>query len=180
MIYEPAEDSFLLKKYIKDYAKGRVLDMGTGSGIFALEAKKHVKDVVAVDINEEAVRMVRGKGVNAYLSDLFSNVKGKFDLIMFNPPYLPLERDYCGIKFSVKDFNYVNDIALVGGKLGHETMEKFLKKVGKYLEENGKILLAVSSLTPKVEEIIKENGFKFKLLESKRIFFEELKVYLCW
>lgn len=180
MIYEPAEDSFLLKKYIKDYAHGRVLDMGTGSGIFVLEAKKYSKNVVGVDINEDAVRLVRSKGVNAYLSDLFSNVKGKFDLIMFNPPYLPLEKDYCGIKFTEKDFNYVNDIALVGGKYGHETMERFFKKVKKYLNSGGKILLACSSLTPKVEEIITSNGFKFKILEKKRIFFEELKVYLCW
>jgi release factor glutamine methyltransferase len=180
MIYEPAEDSFLLKKYIKKYAHGRVLDMGTGSGIFALEAKKFCKNVVAVDVNEEAVKLTRSKGVNAYLSDLFSNVDGKFNLIMFNPPYLPLERDYCGIKFSVEDFNYINDVALVGGKHGHETLERFFKRVRKYLDVDGKVLLAVSSITPKVEEIITSNGFKFKLLESKRVFFEELKVYLCW
>lgn len=180
MIYEAKEDSFLICKFIKDYAKGRVLDMGTGSGVLAIEAVKYSSKVEACDVNREAVEFVRKKGVNAYYSDLFSNVRGKFDLIMFNPPYLPLEREYCGIKMSEKDFNYANDIALVGGKKGYETLAKFFKNVRKFLEKDGKVLIVVSSLTPKVEEILKKNKFKFKILEKKRIFFEELKVYLCW
>ena len=57
MIYKPREDSKLLAKYVKKYAKGLVLDIGTGSGIQALEAakKKNVKKVVAVDIQKEVV-----------------------------------------------------------------------------------------------------------------------------
>jgi methylase of polypeptide subunit release factors len=39
-IYEPQEDSFLLQKVLKEYAFGRVLDMGTGSGIQALTAMR--------------------------------------------------------------------------------------------------------------------------------------------
>ena len=178
MIYEAKEDSFLICKFIKDYAKGRVLDMGTGSGVLALEAMKYSDDVEACDVNKKAVDFARKKGVNAYYSDLFSS--GKFNLIMFNPPYLPLERDYCGIKFGVEDFNYVNDVALVGGKKGYETLAKFFGKARKFLIKDGKVLIVVSSLTPKVEEIISKNGFKFKILGKKRIFFEELKVYLCW
>ena len=56
MIYEPREDSFLLQKYVKKYSKGRVLDMGTGSGIQALTALEKTKCVVAVDINEETLQ----------------------------------------------------------------------------------------------------------------------------
>ncbi len=179
MIYEAAEDSLLLKKFIKKYAKGRVLDMGTGSGVLALEAMKYSK-VEACDINKKAVKLVKSKGVKAYFSDLFSNVKCKFDLIMFNPPYLPLEVDYCGIKFKGKDLGYINDKALVGGKKGYETLEKFFKDVRKFLKPKGKVLIVVSSLTPRVEEILNEANFKFKILGRKRIFFEELKVYLCW
>ena len=54
MIYEPAEDSYLLQKLVRQYAIGRVLDMGTGSGIQALTAieSPNSREVIAVDINE--------------------------------------------------------------------------------------------------------------------------------
>lgn len=74
-----------------------VLDMGTGSGVCAIFAAKYAARVVAVDINPAAVRCA---GINALLNhvedkvdvrygDLFSSVRGeKFDLILFNPPFL--------------------------------------------------------------------------------------------
>ena len=56
-MYEPQEDSFLLQKQVKKYAKGIVLDMGTGSGILAVEAAKSQKvvKVYAVDIDNVAI-----------------------------------------------------------------------------------------------------------------------------
>jgi len=74
-----------------------VLDMGTGSGVCAVFAASHARRVVAVDINEAAVRCA---DINARLNhlehkidvrqgDLFAPVQGeKFDLILFNPPFL--------------------------------------------------------------------------------------------
>ena len=61
MIYEPAEDSFLIQKYVKQYAHGRVLDMGTGSGILAMTALDKTKDVLAVDIYEPAIDELKKK-----------------------------------------------------------------------------------------------------------------------
>src|SRR3989344_8622037 len=91
MIYEPHEDSFLLVKQIKKLSKDKkVLDMGTGFGILAETAlKSGARDVLAVDINEGVVSYVMSKGIKAKISNLFSNVNEKFDLIVFNPPYLP-------------------------------------------------------------------------------------------
>ena len=43
-VYEPREDSLIVKVHIKDYAKGRVLDIGTGSGILAEEAKRYADE----------------------------------------------------------------------------------------------------------------------------------------
>ena len=91
MIYKPREDSFLLQKHVRKYAQGKVLDMGAGSGIQAITALEKTKDVLAVDINPKAVEELKKKNINAKVSDLFSNVKGKFDLIVFNPPYLPAD-----------------------------------------------------------------------------------------
>lgn len=161
MVYEPREDSFLLAKYVRKYAKGRVLDIGTGSGVQAETALEKTKNVLAVDIDKEAVKEVRKKGIKAKVSDLFSNVNGKFDLIIFNPPYLPNEEKF-------------KDIALDKGKV----IEKFFSQAKKYLKKDGKILIVVSSLTGDIEKIMKENGFKFKCLEEQKFFFEKLLVYL--
>jgi len=72
----------------------------------------------------------------------------------------------------------VNDIALVGGKHGWETIDRFLKDAKKYLSEDGRILLSFSSLSGDVETIMKRYNYNFKKLGEKRIFFEVLFVYL--
>ena len=178
MIYEPNEDSFLLRNFVLEYAHGKVLDMGTGSGIQAEAALKKASEVLAADINPEAVSFCQDKGIQAIQSDLFENVEGKFDVIIFNPPYLPLEREYAGITFTEEDFNYVNDIALVGGKHGWETIDRFLQQAKLYLKKDGKILLSFSSLSGGVESFMEKYGYKFKKIGEQRIFFEELYVYL--
>src|SRR3989344_4864863 len=116
MIYEPREDSFLLAKYVEKYAKGKILDIGTGSGIQAAAARKHSDDVTAVDIDEEAVEFAKSKGINAFKSDLFENVEGKYDLIIFNPPYLPEEEN--------EDYEISRQVS--GGKTGNEIFERFM------------------------------------------------------
>jgi len=170
MIYEPAEDSFLLQKYVEKYASGKVLDIGSGSGIQAEAALKKTKNILAVDINKESVKLLKKKGINAKYSDLFSNVKGKFDLIIFNPPYLPEEEK--------EDLE--TKLVTTGGKYGYEILGRFFKDTKKFLNKNGKILIVFSSLTnkKKVDSLIKKYGFKFKLLEEKGLFFERLYVYL--
>jgi len=174
MVYEPAEDSELLKKYVKKYAFGSVLDMGTGSGIQAIEAskKKKVNAVLGIDIDKKVVKELKKIKTNSKIkikrSDLFSAVNGKFDTIIFNPPYLPQDKG-------------VEDLALYGGKKGWEISKRFFDKVGNFLEANGKILFLFSSLTDKkrIEEIISENLFVFKELGRVKLpFFEELYVYL--
>lgn len=168
MIYEPAEDSYLLEEQVKKYAKKgmKVLDIGTGSGIQALAAKE--ANVLALDINQECVDFVKKKGINCIKSDLFENVKGKFDLIIFNPPYLPEEEE------EPED----SKLLTTGGKKGNEILEKFFSQVKNYLNKDGKILIVFSSLTPDVDKIIKKYGFKHKELAKQKIPFEMLYVYL--
>lgn len=180
MIYEPNDDSFLLKEFVLQYAYGSVLDMGTGSGIQAEAALTKTSNVIAVDINPEVVSHCQRKGIHTVRSDLFEKVPDRFDVIIFNPPYLPEERDYCGILMTQEDFTYVNDVALVGGKHGWETIDRFLKDAQNHLYQDGKILLSFSSLSGNVLDIIQHYGYHFKLLGEKRIFFEVLSVYLLW
>lgn len=73
----------------------RVLDMGTGSGINALVAATKSGDVVAVDVNPSAVRAAADNAernnlaarIDVRQSDVFATVTGKFDLILFDPPF---------------------------------------------------------------------------------------------
>jgi len=179
-IYEPAEDSFLLKKYIKKYSKGIVLDIGTGTGILAEEAasSKKVVKIFGVDINEEAIkhciRNQKSKKIIFAMSDLFSLFKRdrrymgtKFDTIIFNPPYLPTDKK-------------AKDIALDGGEKGYELLCKFLHECKKFLKPKGKILIIFSSLTgkEKLDNFLMRNYWRFKELEKKHVFFENLYVYL--
>ena len=174
-MYLAREDSFLLLEQVKRHAKGKVLDIGTGSAIQALRAadKKEVSSVLAVDIDRKVVselkKIIHTQKITLNHSDLFSNVHQKFDTIIFNPPYLPRTEEDCGIK----------DPALFGGKEGWEIIEKFFRQASKYLNEGGIILLVFSSFTgkEKVDEIITENGFNFEELNRQHIFFEDLFVY---
>ena len=91
-VYQPAEDTFLLIRSAtaEVHADDVVIEIGTGSGAVAGAVQKIAPKTLAVDINPHAVAHAREvNGVTAVRSDLFSAVSGKFDLILFNAPYLP-------------------------------------------------------------------------------------------
>lgn len=171
VMYEPREDSFLLKKHIKDYAKGSVLEIGTGSGVLAKEASNYAKKVLAVDINKEAIKYAiknnDNKNISYLYSDMFRNVWLKYDLIICNPPYLPEDKSN-------------PDVALDGGKKGWEWSEKFFSKINRHLKKDGKVLFLFSSLTKKdkIDELIHGYGLEFKQINEESHFFEKLYVYV--
>lgn len=175
-IYQPAEDSYLLQRHVREYALGRILDIGTGSGIQALTAitNPNAQQVIAVDANPEAVAAlehhIKTKGIRKLKvlhSNLFSHVPGKFNLIIFNPPYLPQDKG-------------VEDKAIYGGKKGWEISAQFFQEASAHLFPDGKILFLFSSLTNKerINDILAKNLFEFTELEKEKIAFEELYLYL--
>ncbi|MBW2994829.1 methyltransferase [Candidatus Woesearchaeota archaeon] len=172
-MYEPQEESFMLREEVRKHAKGRFLDMGTGSGILAQAAQEcpKVTEILAVDLNVRAVRYVRKLGINAVKSDLFKKVTGKFDTIVFNAPYLPAD---------VREKKDEHSMAVCGGKKGYEITERFFNQVSLHLAPDGIILLLFSSLTnkKKIDQIIKDRLFESKLLLDKRYFFENVYIYL--
>ncbi|MEK6909123.1 MAG: HemK2/MTQ2 family protein methyltransferase [Nanoarchaeota archaeon] len=170
LVYQPAEDSYLIESTIKKYAKNKsVLDICTGSGILAIKAlESGAKSVTAVDINQDALDSIKEKRIKKIKSNIFSKVNKKFDLIICNPPYLPEN----------KQEDKESRLATTGGKKGDEFILKLLKQAKKYLENNGIILLLVSSLTPmkRINNLLEKNKLKSKVIDSKNFFFEKLEV----
>ena len=155
-------------KHVEELVRGRVLDLGTGSGIQAVAAslKPDVEYVLAVDINPEAVEAAKERATHAgviskirfLVSDLFTNVKERFDWIIFNPPYLPTEGD-------------IDDLTWVGGENGGKTIERFLEGAKSHLLLSGSILMIVSSETGLKKS---DYGYVWSVLEEKALFFETL------
>ncbi|MBW2981611.1 DUF2431 domain-containing protein [Candidatus Woesearchaeota archaeon] len=175
-IYEPREDTFLILKEVKRYAQGRVLDVGTGSGILAIEAAKAADYVAGVDVNKKALDYAKKKAaglknIKFIHSDLFKKLKKqKFDLIIFNPPYLPEKKD---------EPKWLKT-QITGGKKGYEILERFFSEASNYLNPEGKILVLFSTLTKvdKVHEILENSVFNYQKLAEESFDFESLFVYL--
>jgi release factor glutamine methyltransferase len=146
-VYEPAEDSFFFAENLDVKVGERVLDMGTGSGILGVIATGKASEVVAVDVNPCAVRCAKANAmVNnarskmAFVeSDLFAslNEETRFDVILFNAPYLPIEDETDGSLVSV---------AWNGGETGRNVIDRFIGEVSDYLSPDGRVFLMQSNL----------------------------------
>jgi release factor glutamine methyltransferase len=174
-VYEPSEDSFLLAEAALSQIKDseNILEIGCGSGIISAVIKAKTKaKIVGIDINPYAAACTKGNGVEAIIGDLLSCVKGKFDMILFNPPYLPA---LTGKEEITKDWIKV---AIDGGYDGRRIINRFLMDVGTHLVENGRILMLVSSLTG-IEEVKSKMKSLNYIVEEKaheRFMFEQLTV----
>ncbi len=152
-IYEPHEDSFLMSKILKkeipkilkEKPKLKFLEIGSGSGInlqTALKSKIKKQNIFSCDINKKAVEYCKNLGFNCILSNLFKKIpEQKFDIIIFNPPYLPEDKN------EPKE----SKLATTGGKHGNEITIKFLKQAKDYLAKNGRIFLITSSLSKEID-----------------------------
>ena len=87
---------------------------------------------------------------------------GKFDLIVFNPPYLPKD----------KREPLDSQIITTGGKEGNEIINKFIRQSKKHLGKKGVIFLLVSSYTGKINF----GSFREKIVKKKNLFFETISV----
>jgi len=171
-VYEPAEDTFLLRDAALAEVRpdDRVLEVGCGSGAVAAALLGRAASVVATDINPHAVRAARALGVETARTDLAAGLRGPFDLVVFNPPYLPTAPEE-----RIDDWL---EYALDGGPTGRETIERFAADVGRVLARYGRILLLVSSLTgpAEVQKIFTGLGYIVLLAAKERVEGEDLIV----
>jgi release factor glutamine methyltransferase len=160
-------DSLLLAKNVLKEVKetDSVLDLGTGTGIQGIFAAPKAKKVTCVDINSEAVKCAKLNAkknnltdkMNIFESNLFSNIKDKFDLIIFNPPFR---------WFKPRDI-------LERGELdeNYQTLVKFFREVRNYLTENARILLVFSDSgdIKYLEELINKNKFNYEIIDKEKL-----------
>ena len=156
-VYEPAEDSHLLAIAAANRIDGDdlVLDLGTGTGYVAsLIGERTGARVVGADLNPHACRRAAANGIEAVRSDLVSPFRGgRFDAVVFNPPYLPTAPD--------AEWDDWMERALSGGRTGREVIEPFLDAASRVLAPDGVIYLLVSSFTgvDAVREYAADRGF---------------------
>ena len=185
-VYEPAEDSELLINNLTEVKNKTVLDVGTGTGIQAINAlKQGAKKVIGIDINPYAIETAKeniklnkldNNKISFIEGDLFNtiNSEDKFDVILFNAPYLPTAEEEKLEKY----LNYAFD----GGIDGRKVLDRFIKEVDNHLKENGVIQIVQSSLTgaPKTIKLLNEHGFKAEKTASMKFPYEELQIITGW
>ncbi len=175
-VYIPAEDSYLLAENLEIKPDQSVLEIGTGSGIVAMYASRLSNNVTVTDINFDACELARKnfedngiEGIEILFGNLFEPVENrKFDVILFNTPYLPTEEG------EVLDdtINYAFD----GGLNGRKVIDLFLDEVSNHLNDGGIVQMIQSSLSGNEETLQKfdEMGFIAEIKASEHFFFEDI------
>jgi release factor glutamine methyltransferase len=163
-----AEHLFIPKEAI-------VLDIGTGSGILAIFAANKARKVIATDINPYAIRNTRincklnklSDKIRVHRGKLFSPLKEKVDIILFNPPYFPLQPKtyfeaalYCGRNYRV--------------------LRKFLAEARQHLKPQGFIQLSLSSYMNLnlMHKLFKKHRLRPIVVARKFLFFEIIYLYI--
>lgn len=153
-VYQPEADTFLLlEAALREVRPGdRVIEVGTGTGLIASRLVSPTR-IVATDINPHAVQSARERGADVLRTDLVAGIRGPFDLVLFNPPYLPTRPEE-----RIADWL---EYALDGGLSGRDVIERFAGDAGRVLAPGGRILLLVSELTglSEVTALFARQGF---------------------
>lgn len=164
--YFPAEDTVLILKSIGD-GNGNFLDVGTGTGIVGIGAALKGYAVVSTDIDMDCLRAAaenaeaNGAAVGFVRCDLAGALRGPFDIIAFNPPYLPEEG--------------LPDRQLTGGERGFELALRLLYQARDLLSEKGRVLIVLSSMSS-IGEFARLAGRDWKITtaDSVKLNFETL------
>ena len=166
------ETEFLVEKaveIIKTKGYKMALDVGTGSGCIAcMVAKLTDCQIIGLDVSNDALNTALDNASRLNLfnkaifrkSDVFSNVKPResFDIIISNPPYIPLS-EKTGIQ---KEVTFDPDLALyTSDEKGLEFYDKITKNSPDILNAGGYLLFELGyGQSEDVRKIMEDNGFK--------------------
>ena len=171
-VYPPGDDTFLLIDAL-EVGQNTVLEVGTGSGIVAIYCASRGARVTCTDINPYAVALARqnaasnGVDIAVVEADMFEGIRGRFEIVIFNPPYLPTSSD------DITGDRWL-DASINGGPDGLEPARRFLDGLACHLEPPGRAYLITSSLS--CSELLPPEGLRVRQLASRKLEFELLTV----
>jgi len=163
LIPRPETELIVEKVLQEDFSS--ILEIGTGSGAIAIALAKQMKNVKikATDISEEALNTARQNAelnnvsINFVQSDIFENIKNKYDIIVSNPPYIS-KKEYNNLAPEIKD--YEPEISLLAEEEGLFYYKKILANAKDYLTDIGKIYFEIGyDQAKRVKKFALENGF---------------------
>lgn len=158
----PRPETEMLADYaVKSIEEGdKVLDLCTGSGCIAVSIAKNCLpkrvSVTASDLSDAAIMLAKENArynsvsIDFVQSDLFTNVHGRYNLIVCNPPYIK-SSEIPNLQREVKNFE--PKIALDGGDDGLDFYRRISKSIRSYLAKDGILLLECGE--GQAEEILK-------------------------
>lgn len=145
--------------------KDSILDIGTGSGAIALSLAKNIENtyVIGSDIEDNALSLALEnkeftgiENVDFVKSDLFNNIKGKFDLIISNPPYIN-KKNYEDLD---KELYFEPKSALYGGEDGLYFYREIIRNACKFLTDKGHLVFEIGYDQKNVlNRLLLEQGF---------------------
>src|ERR1051326_6063897 len=137
-MYAPGDDSLMLLECIKAYSGRAALEIGVGSCLIADSLRQNFETVIGTDIDIEAIRFCKSHGSRVHLicCDAATALRGSFDLIVSNPPYLP--NDYARQENASR-----SDRTIYGGPTGIEVTMHFIQSAYLLLAPAGKMLFVI-------------------------------------
>ena len=161
------DTEILVEEILNSLGPGQsLLELCTGSGCIAVSVKKNRPDVsvTASDISKEALAVAEKNGeklgaeVQWAWSDLFSEIREKYDMIAANPPYIETE-EIETLEPEVRDFE--PRLALDGDRDGLSFYRRILSEAGDHLNPGGKLLVEIGAAEKDaVSRLFREVGFK--------------------
>ncbi|TES95949.1 peptide chain release factor N(5)-glutamine methyltransferase [Patescibacteria group bacterium] len=170
------------KKKAETQARIKIIDIGTGSGCIAVTIQKAIQEkfpqlkdkveIHASDISLGALTVAETnlkkhglqEKIKLHQSDLFKNIKGKFDLICANLPYLS-KKDYSLVDQEIK--NYEPKKSLKGGDEGVDLYLKLFDQIPDHIKKEAQLLIEIHPYQK--EALVKAAKEKFKHLKDHTV-----------
>ena len=173
---ETEELIYKVIEYVKKSEKNnlKILDLCTGSGVIAITLKKELEDypveIIASDVSVAALNIAKENAdtnkaeVSFIQSDIFENIKDKFDIIVSNPPYIDY-KDRTTMQDNV--LNYDPHLALFAEEEGMYFYRRIIEEAKEHLTQDGVIFFEIGyDQREKIIELSRLNNYNAKVYKD--------------